>query len=146
MATISNKRKKLEIQTDARRHVNYLWDDSVAAGLEAVERVRYRSNLLGSDQRITNTGGGNTSSKLEMPDPLTGEPVDVLWVKGSGGDLRTASRSNFASLYLGKLLALRDAYQKAENKGVKTAIEDAMVEMYRHCVYALNPVAGSIDT
>ncbi|MFW6097284.1 MAG: bifunctional rhamnulose-1-phosphate aldolase/short-chain dehydrogenase, partial [Chloroflexota bacterium] len=70
-------------------HVNYAWDDDVAAGLDPVERLVYRSNLLGSDQRITNTGGGNTSSKLIMKDPLSGEEVDVLWVKGSGGDLRT---------------------------------------------------------
>ncbi len=80
------------------KHVSYLWDDAVASTLDPVERLRYRSNLLGADQRITNTGGGNTSSKIRMPDPLTGHEVEVLWVKGSGGDLRTAQRSNFASL------------------------------------------------
>ncbi|MEM8860688.1 MAG: hypothetical protein AAGD96_20390, partial [Chloroflexota bacterium] len=70
------------------KHVNYLWDDAVANQLDPVERLRYRSNMLGSDQRITNTGGGNTSSKLMVTDPLTGEEVDVMYVKGSGGDLR----------------------------------------------------------
>ncbi|MCO5185519.1 MAG: bifunctional rhamnulose-1-phosphate aldolase/short-chain dehydrogenase [Anaerolineae bacterium] len=128
------------------QHVNYLWDDAVADQLDPVERLRYRSNLLGTDQRITNTGGGNTSSKLLLPDPLTGETVDVMVVKGSGGDLRTAKRANFASLYMDKLLALRKIWDSAENKGVKTEIEDAMVGMYPHCVYNLNPRASSIDT
>jgi rhamnulose-1-phosphate aldolase/alcohol dehydrogenase len=128
------------------RYVNYLWDDSVAGSLDPVERLRYRSNLLGSDQRITNTGGGNTSSKMKMDDPLTGKEVEVLWVKGSGGDLRTANRSNFASLYMDKFLVLEDRYNRADQKGVKTEIEDQMVEMYRHCVYGLNPRASSIDT
>jgi rhamnulose-1-phosphate aldolase/alcohol dehydrogenase len=128
------------------QHVRYLWDDAVAGPLDPVERLRYRSNLLGSDQRITNTGGGNTSSKLTLPDPLTQQAVDVLWVKGSGGDLRTATRSNFASLYLDKLLALQGTYGQAEIKGAKTGIEDAMVDLYRHTVYNLNPAVGSIDT
>src|SRR5260221_14265427 len=101
------------------RHFNYLWEDSVANQLDAVERLRYRSNILGADQRITNTGGGNTSSKMMMPDLLTGEEVDVMWVKGSGGDLRTARRSNFASFYMDKLFALQNIYDKAEKKGVK---------------------------
>ena len=128
------------------QHVTYLWDDAVADPLDPVERLRYRSNLLGADQRITNTGGGNTSSKVTLPDPLTGEAVDVLWVKGSGGDLRTASRANFASLYMDKLLSLQRLYNQAGEKGPKTAIEDAMVDMYRHAVYGLNPAVGSIDT
>lgn len=127
-------------------HVNYLWDDSVADQLDAVERLRYRSNILGSDQRITNTGGGNTSSKIKMTDPLSGEEVDVLWVKGSGGDLRTSTRANFASLYMDKFLSLANIYNKAEVKGVKTEIEDAMVDMYRHTTFGLNPAASSIDT
>jgi rhamnulose-1-phosphate aldolase/alcohol dehydrogenase len=127
-------------------HVNYLWDEEVASQLDPVERLRYRSNLLGADQRITNTGGGNTSSKIKMSDPLTGQEVDVLWVKGSGGDLRTSRRENFASLYMDKLNSLQDIYQAAPHKGAKTEIEDAMVEMYRHCVYNLNPRASSIDT
>ena len=133
-------------QPEEFRHVKYLWDDSVANQLDPVERLRYRSNLLGADQGITNTGGGNTSLKIAMTDPLTGQAVDVLWVKGSGGDLRTARRSNFASLYMDKFLALESIYNSAEEKGVKTEIEDAMVEMYRHCTYGLNPAASSIDT
>jgi rhamnulose-1-phosphate aldolase/alcohol dehydrogenase len=128
------------------RHVSYLWDDQVAERLDPVERLRYRSNLLGADQRITNTGGGNTSSKIMMRDPLSGQEVDVLWVKGSGGDLRTAKRGNFASLYMDRLQALQSIYNKAEHKGAKTGIEDTMVDMYRHVVYDLNPVASSIDT
>ena len=130
----------------AFQHVNYLWDENAANQLDAVERLRYRSNLLGADQRITNTGGGNTSSKIKMPDPLNGEEVDVLWVKGSGGDLRTSTRANFASLYMDKFLSLENIYDKAEIKGVKTEIEDSMVDMYRHTTYGLNPAASSIDT
>ncbi|MFN8449884.1 MAG: bifunctional rhamnulose-1-phosphate aldolase/short-chain dehydrogenase [Anaerolineae bacterium] len=100
----------------------------------------------GGDQRVTNTGGGNTSSKVMMTDPLTGEQVDVLWVKGSGGDLRTSKRANFASLYMDKLIALQAVYAAAGEKGVKTPIEDQMVDMYLHTVYNLNPRASSIDT
>src|SRR5512142_2791781 len=114
------------------KHVTYLWDDAEAGALDPVERLRYRSNLLGADQRITNTGGGNTSAKTKMTDPLTGQAVDVMWVKGSGGDLRTAKRSNFASLYVDKLLGLRELYNRAGVKGPKTESEDAMVEMYKH--------------
>ncbi|MDW8234964.1 MAG: bifunctional rhamnulose-1-phosphate aldolase/short-chain dehydrogenase, partial [Roseiflexaceae bacterium] len=88
------------------RHVHYGWDEAYAATLDPVGRLVYRSNLLGSDQRITNTGGGNTSAKITERDPLTGDPVEVLWVKGSGGDLRTSTRANFASLELNKLLKL----------------------------------------
>ncbi len=128
------------------KHVNYLWDDEIANKLDAVERLRYRSNILGSDQRITNTGGGNTSSKVKMTDPLTGEEVDVVWVKGSGGDLRTSTRANFASLYMDEFLSLEYVYNKAEVKGAKTEIEDAMVDMYRHTTFGLNPAASSIDT
>ncbi len=128
------------------QHVNYLWDDKTAGELDAVERLRYRSNMLGADQRVTNTGGGNTSSKIKMIDPLSGQEVDVLWVKGSGGDLRTSTRANFASLYMDKFLSLEEIYNKAEHKGVKTAIEDSMVDMYRHATYGLNPAVSSIDT
>ena len=131
---------------DEFRMVDDLWEDEAAASLDPVERLRYRSNLLGADQRITNTGGGNTSSKVQMTDPLTGETVEVMWVKGSGGDLRTAKRANFASLYMDKFSALQQIYNRAEQKGPKTEIEDAMVDMYRHCVYGLNPTASSIDT
>jgi rhamnose utilization protein RhaD (predicted bifunctional aldolase and dehydrogenase) len=128
------------------QHVNYLWDDEVANKLDPVEQLVYRSNLLGTDQRITNTGGGNTSSKFWMPDPLTGEQVEVLWVKGSGGDLRTSKRENFASLYMDKLRALQSIYNQSDEKGVKTPVEDEMVGMYLHTVYNLNPRASSIDT
>jgi rhamnulose-1-phosphate aldolase/alcohol dehydrogenase len=131
---------------DVFQNVNYLWDDQVAGQLDPVERLRYRSNLLGADQRITNTGGGNTSSKIRMADPLTGEQVEVLWVKGSGGDLRTAKKENFASLYMDKLLALQDIYKRAPEKGPKSAIEDQMVGMYPHTTFNLNPRASSIDT
>src|ERR1700723_1090493 len=102
------------------RFVDYLWDDARAAALDPVERLVYRSNLLGSDQRITNTGGGNTSSKLPGKDPLTGKEVEVLWVKGSGGDLRTSTRANFSSLYQDKLIALQKIYGAYPQKGVKT--------------------------
>jgi rhamnose utilization protein RhaD (predicted bifunctional aldolase and dehydrogenase) len=128
------------------QHVNYLWDDASADRLEPVERLVYRSNLLGADQRITNTGGGNTSSKVTTADPLGGAPVEVLWVKGSGGDLRTSKRANFASLYMDKLRSLQAIYDRAAEKGVKSASEDRMVALYPHCVYNLNPRATSIDT
>lgn len=128
------------------KHVHYAWDDERAAGLDPVERLVYRSNLLGSDQRITNTGGGNTSSKLIMADPLSGEQVEILWVKGSGGDLRTSKRANFASLYMDKLRQLKEIYDAADEKGVKTPIEDKMVSYYPHTVFNLNPRASSIDT
>ncbi len=132
--------------SDTFKFVSYLWDDAAAAKLDPVERLRYRSNILGADQRITNTGGGNTSAKLMQTDPLTGESVDVLWVKGSGGDLRTATRANFASLYLSKFHGLKTLWDRAEVKGPKTPIEDSMVEMYRHTTYGLNATAASIDT
>ncbi len=128
------------------RFVRYLWDEAYAARLSAVERLVYRSNLLGADQRITNTGGGNTSSKVEEKDPLTGEPVEVLWVKGSGGDLRTAKTENFASLTMPCLQRLRTIYERSDKKGPKTDVEDRMVSNYPHCTYNLNPRASSIDT
>jgi len=126
--------------------VSAIWDDTYADSLDAVDRLVYRSNILGDDQRVTNTGGGHTSSKIMMTDPLTGEEVDVMYIKGSGGDLRTAKRANFASLYMDKLMALQDVYGAAEPKGVKTPIEDQMVAMYPHTVFNLNPRASSIDT
>src|ERR1039458_6421056 len=99
------------------------WDPSVADGLDAPELLRYRSNLLGSDLRITNFAGGNTSSKVVEMDPLTGNPMEVLWVKGSGGDLGSIKRAGFATLYQEKLLALERIY-----KGVE--FEDEIAEMY----------------
>jgi rhamnulose-1-phosphate aldolase/alcohol dehydrogenase len=131
---------------DDYKHVNYLWDDAKANKMDLVERLVYRSNILGDDQRITNTGGGNTSSKIMMKDPLTGQETEVMWVKGSGGDLRTSKKANFSSLYMDKLMALQNLYAAVEVKGVKTPMEDQMVDMYLHTVYNLNPRATSIDT
>ncbi|OLE55985.1 MAG: short-chain dehydrogenase, partial [Bacteroidetes bacterium 13_1_20CM_4_60_6] len=122
------------------------WDDAVAAALDPVARLVYRSNLLGADARITNTGGGNTSSKIAATDPLTGGTVQVLWVKGSGGDLRTATRANFASLYLDQVLSLRGMYARFPQRGPKTPAEDAMVGMYPHTMFDRNPTPASIDT
>ncbi len=127
-------------------YVNHLWDDAKAASLDPVGRLVYRSNLLGSDQRITNTGGGNTSSKIMEKDPLTGQPVEVLWVKGSGGDLRTSTRENFSSLYQQKLIDLQRLYAARTDKGLKSQAEDDMVGMYTHTTFNLNPRASSIDT
>ncbi|MEJ6578330.1 MAG: bifunctional rhamnulose-1-phosphate aldolase/short-chain dehydrogenase [Akkermansiaceae bacterium] len=128
------------------RHVNYNWDDATVANMSPVERLVFRSNILGADQRITNTGGGNTSSKATEKDPLSGQDTEVLWVKGSGGDLRTSKVENFSSLYQDKLIALQDIYHNTTPNGVKTQIEDDMVNMYRHTTFNLNPRASSIDT
>jgi len=128
------------------QHVNQLWDDAHAASLDPVDRLVYRSNILGSDQRITNTGGGNTSSKIIEKDPLTGQDVEVLWVKGSGGDLRTSKRENFSSLYQQKLIDLQSVYADRADKGLKSQAEDEMVAMYFHTTFNLNPRASSIDT
>jgi rhamnulose-1-phosphate aldolase/alcohol dehydrogenase len=128
------------------RHVRHLWDDAKAAQLDPLGRLVYRSNILGADLRITNTGGGNTSSKLTEKDPLTSKSVDVLWVKGSGGDLRTSGKENFASLYMDKLLGLIPHYRETPARGPKTPAEDAMVGLYPHCTFNLNARASSIDT
>lgn len=116
-----------------------LWDDERTAGMSEPELLRYRSNLLGSDKRITNYGGGNTSAKVRMQDPLTGEGVEVLWVKGSGGDLGTLELEGFATLYLDKLEGLKQLY-----RGL--GFEDEMVGYLPHCTFNLNPRAASIDT
>src|SRR5579859_4816646 len=115
------------------------WDPAIADRLDEPELLRYRSNLLGSDLRITNFAGGNTSSKIDQVDPLTGQTVKVLWVKGSGGDLGSMTRKGFATLYLDKLLALEHLYRGQD-------YEDDMVEMYALCSFRNNPVASSIDT
>lgn len=122
------------------------WDDAHADTLDGLGRLVYRSRLLGADPRITNTGGGNTSSKLRETDPLTGDTVEVLWVKGSGGDLRTADRGLFSSLYQDKLVGLQDVYARYPERGPKTAAEDAMVGLFAQCTFNLNPRAPSIDT
>jgi rhamnulose-1-phosphate aldolase/alcohol dehydrogenase len=116
-----------------------LWDETHAASLDEPGRLLYRSNLLGSDLRITNFGGGNTSAKVEMTDPLTGELVSVLWVKGSGGDIGSMKREGFSTLYLDKLESLKGRY-----RGI--AHEDEMVGLFNHCTFNLNPRAASIDT
>src|SRR5213596_4389989 len=105
------------------RYLEDRWDDQIAKGLDAAELLRYRSNLLGADLRITNFGGGNTSSKIDLPDPLTGALVRVLAVKGSGGDLRSIGASGFAMLYLDKLEQLVARYRGE-------AFEDEMVGFY----------------
>ena len=130
----------------AHQYVTFAWDDAKAASLDPVGRLVYRSNLLGGDQRITNTGGGNTSSKLTEADPLSGRLTEVLWVKGSGGDLRTSTRENFSSLYQQKLLDLQPLYAARPDKGLKAPAEDDMVGLYSHTTFNLNPRASSIDT
>jgi rhamnulose-1-phosphate aldolase/alcohol dehydrogenase len=116
-----------------------LWDESHAAGLDEPGLLLYRSNLLGSDLRITNFGGGNTSAKVATPDPLTKKSTEVLWVKGSGGDLGSMKRDGFATLYMDKLESLKGLY-----RGL--AHEDEMVALFNHCTFDLNPRATSIDT
>jgi rhamnulose-1-phosphate aldolase/alcohol dehydrogenase len=128
------------------KFVNFSWDDAKAAALDPVGRLVYRSNILGDDQRITNTGGGNTSSKIVEKDPLTGQATEVLWVKGSGGDLRTSTRENFSSLYQQKLLDMQKLYGARPDKGLKAPAEDDMVGMQAHATFNLNPRASSIDT
>src|SRR6202046_1226434 len=126
-------------QKSGLRFLEGRWDNAVAEKLDAPELLRYRSNLLGSDLRITNFGGGNTSSKLQQVDPLDGQSKQILWVKGSGGDLGSIKRAGFATLYLEKLLALEKVYRGVE-------FEDEIVDLYSLCTFGNNPVAASIDT
>ena len=116
-----------------------LWNDKLAKRMSGPEKLQYRSNLLGSDLRVTNFGGGNTSSKLRQKDPLTGKMADVMWVKGSGGDLGSIKLDGFSTLYLDKLHALEGLYRGLEH-------EDEMVGYLPHCTFDLNPRAASIDT
>ena len=134
------------VERKAFRYVKYLWQDKVVSQLSGLDRLVYRSNKLGEDLTLTNTGGGNTSSKLIEKDPLTGAEVEVLWLKGSGGDLRTSRRDGFASLYLDKVRAMKSLYLDRPERGPKSEIEDAMYPLYGHCVFNLNPRACSIDT
>ncbi len=122
-------------------YVSYLWDEAKAAELEGdeVALLIYRSNLLGADLRLTNYGGGNTSCKAMARDPLTGEEKEIMWVKGSGGDLGTLKRSGLASLYVDRLRSLVNVYRGIEH-------EDEMVELFNHCIYDLSSKAPSIDT
>ena len=115
------------------------WDEDAVTGMSESDLLLYRSNLLGSDKRVTNYGGGNTSAKVTETDPLSGKDVEVLWVKGSGGDIGSMKRDGFATLYMEKLNALKGLY-----KGVE--FEDEMVGYLPHCTFKLNPRAASIDT
>ncbi|GEO12298.1 bifunctional aldolase/short-chain dehydrogenase [Segetibacter aerophilus] len=130
-----------DINANSFKHVSYLWDEAKAAELEGDEvgLLIYRSNLLGADLRLTNYGGGNTSCKAMAKDPLTGQQTEVMWVKGSGGDLGTLKRSGLAALYVEKLLSLKNVYPGLER-------EDEMVELFNHCIYDLSSKAPSIDT
>ncbi|MBH0239500.1 bifunctional rhamnulose-1-phosphate aldolase/short-chain dehydrogenase [Methylobrevis albus] len=120
-------------------HLKNLWDDTRAAGMSESEKLLYRSNLLGSEKRVTNYGGGNTSAKVMERDPLTGAMVEVLWVKGSGGDIGSMKMDGFSTLYMEKLGALKGMYRGVE-------FEDEMVGYLPHCTFNLNPRAASIDT
>ncbi len=126
-------------ETKQRDPITSRWDDSAAANMSEPELLLYRSNLLGSDLRITNFGGGNTSAKVTMTDPLSGQQVEVLWVKGSGGDLGSIKLDGFSTLYMDKLQALKGRYRGLEH-------EDEMVGYLPHCTFNLNPRAASIDT
>ena len=132
--------------TSNLKHVTMHWNPADPVAPNSVEELIHRSNCLGTDQRITNTGGGNTSSKISEKDPLTGEMVEVMWVKGSGGDLRTSKKENFSSLYQSKLLDLQRVYAARAEKGLKSPAEDEMVGMFSHCTFNLNPRPSSIDT
>src|SRR6201989_1868118 len=123
------------------KHVSYLWDDAKAAELagDEVALLIYRSNLLGADLRLTNYGGGNTSCKVIDKDPLTGQDVEVMWIKGSGGDIGTLKKSGLAALYVDRLRSLTNVYRGIEH-------EDEMVELFNHSIFDLNSKAPSIDT
>jgi rhamnulose-1-phosphate aldolase/alcohol dehydrogenase len=127
--------------TKTFKHVSYLWDEATAAAIagDEVALLVYRSNLLGADLRLTNYGGGNTSCKAMAKDPLTGEETEVMWVKGSGGDLGTMKRNGLAALYVDRLRSLKNIYRGIEH-------EDEMVELFNHCIYDLQSKAPSIDT
>jgi len=123
------------------KHVSYLWDDQKSAELagDEVALFIYRSNLLGADLRLTNYGGGNTSVKITDMNPLTGKPVEVMWIKGSGGDIGTLKKFGCAALYLKRLRSLENVYRGLEH-------EDEMVELFNHCIFDLASKAPSIDT
>ena len=131
----------MSVSTTQFKHVSYLWDDTKAAELagDEVALLIYRSNLLGADLRLTNYGGGNTSCKTIDKDPLTGNEVEVMWIKGSGGDIGTLKKSGLAALYVDRLRSLKNVY-----RGI--AFEDEMVELFNHSIFDLNSKAPSIDT
>ena len=126
-------------QSGTENRLENLWDSAKAATMSESEKLLYRSNLLGSDKRVTNYGGGNTSAKVMETDPLSGDQVEVLWVKGSGGDIGSMTMDGFSTLYMEKLEALKGKYRGLEH-------EDEMVGYLPHCTFALNPRAASIDT
>jgi rhamnulose-1-phosphate aldolase/alcohol dehydrogenase len=131
----------MSTSTTQFKHVSYLWDDAKAAELagDEVSLLIYRSNLLGADLRLTNYGGGNTSCKVMDKDPLTGKEVEVMWIKGSGGDIGTLKKSGLAALYVERLRSLKNVYRGIE-------FEDEMVELFNHSIFDLNSKAPSIDT
>ncbi|MEB0279758.1 MULTISPECIES: bifunctional aldolase/short-chain dehydrogenase [unclassified Mucilaginibacter] len=131
----------MSVNTTQFKHVSYLWDDTRAAELagDEVALLIYRSNLLGADLRLTNYGGGNTSCKVMDKDPLTGKEVEVMWIKGSGGDIGTLKKSGLAALYVDRLRSLKNVY-----RGI--GFEDEMVELFNHSIFDLNSKAPSIDT
>lgn len=131
----------MSVTTVNFKHVSYLWDDAKAAALagDEVALLVYRSNLLGADLRLTNYGGGNTSCKAMAKDPLTGEETEIMWIKGSGGDLGSMKRNGLAALYVDRLRSLTNVYRGLE-------FEDEMVELFNHCIYDLASKAPSIDT
>jgi rhamnulose-1-phosphate aldolase/alcohol dehydrogenase len=131
----------MAVTKDTFKHVDYLWDDEKAKALgdDQVALLLYRSNILGADLRITNYGGGNTSCKTFEKDPLTKKETEIMWIKGSGGDIGTLKRSGLAGLYMDKLLALKNVYRGLE-------FEDEMVALFNHCIYDLDSKAPSIDT
>jgi rhamnulose-1-phosphate aldolase/alcohol dehydrogenase len=135
------KSKNDATMSEAFKHVSYLWDETRALELagDEVGLLIYRSNLLGADLRLTNYGGGNTSCKAMATDPLTGKETEVMWVKGSGGDIGTLKRSGLAALYVDRLRSLKNIY-----RGI--TFEDEMVELFNHCIYDLSSKAPSIDT
>ncbi|MBS7563933.1 bifunctional aldolase/short-chain dehydrogenase [Mucilaginibacter sp. Bleaf8] len=131
----------MSANTTEFKHVSYLWDEAKAADLagDEVALLIYRSNLLGADLRLTNYGGGNTSCKVMDKDPLTGNQVEVMWIKGSGGDIGTLKKSGLAALYVDRLRSLKNVYRGVEH-------EDEMVELFNHSIFDLNSKAPSIDT
>ena len=131
----------MSVSTVTFKHVSYLWDEKKAAAMagDEVALLIYRSNLLGADLRLTNYGGGNTSCKTTEKDPLTGKETEVMWVKGSGGDLGTLKKSGLAALYVDRLHSLENVYRGKEH-------EDEMVALFNHCIYDLSSKAPSIDT
>ena len=131
----------MSIQTTSFKHVSYLWNEEEAAKLagDEVALLIYRSNLLGADLRLTNYGGGNTSCKALAKDPLTGEETEIMWIKGSGGDIGTLKKNGLAALFVDRLRALKNVYRGLD-------YEDEMVELFNHCIYDLSSKAPSIDT